>query len=823
MSSPSQTHASLALRSRWWRLAIVTTGIVITQAILYGPSLLGIKVMLPLDLLAQPGVYLPRTPEVAKIVPHDIVVSDLIHQEMQRRFVHSEVSAGRLPLWQPFQYCGSPTIWPWFSPAMVLAWSTSSPNVWAWVHLFEALVAGLGAYAFFRRVLTVQFWPATIAAWCYPLTGFFVFWQGNATSGAAFWLPWLLLAVDRVAQKPSGYSIAGLAIATLLILISGFLDVAGQCLLAAGLFGIWRIVEARRAPKLGATTRRLVLSLGAGWMLGFLLAAPYWLPVVEYSQTGARMARRAAGAEERPPLGISALGPTLVPDMNGSTRAGTVWLGKGGSQNESSAAAYAGLFATMLVAPLAWNSRRHRSFSVCASALIVLSLAWCLNLPLLVPLLRLPLLNMMSHNRLVFVGSFFVLCLAAIGLQVLSSGVVQRRNWFWIPGVLAVAVAGWCLYRTTVLPEPIGTQVAVAVRTGGSLGWARTPEDAVKLQTWFRRAYGSAALLGTLATLCWIWLLREKRWTPSLVTVLGTVMVGDMVWFAYGRTAQADPALYFPRLEFFEVLAKAPPGRMVGSNCLPANLAHAIGMWDVRGYDGVDPARLISVLDLAATPGVPRPNYALTQWLQPLAKVELPGKLRLPPVLDLLGVRYVIFRGNPPAQITPQLRSFDYWAMVNPSALPRVFVPQRVHFEPSDELRLQKLGAADFDPRVVAFSEQPIEVPDIATGTAAITAELPTRVSVSVQMATPGLVVLADRWDPGWAAYLEGRTVSILRVNHALRGVVVPAGPSTLEFRYEPASLAWGLRMATLAAVGVISLLLWERRRALAGAIQSSG
>jgi hypothetical protein len=307
MSSRSQPPVRLAMISQWRRVAIVIAGIVLTQAILYGPSLLGLKIMLPLDLLAQAGVYLPRTPEIAKIVPHDIVVSDLLHQEMQRRFVHSEVSAGRLPLWEPFQYCGSPTIWPWLSPSMMLAWSSASPVIWAWVHLFEALVAGLGAYVFFRRVLAVGFWPATIVAWCYPMTGFFVFWQGNATSGAAFWLPWLLLAVDRVAQKPSGYTIAGLATATLLILISGYLDVAGQCLLAAGLFGLWRVIEARRARESATTTRRLVFSLGAGWLLGFLLAAPYWLPVFEYSQTGARMARRAAGVEERPPIGRSAL------------------------------------------------------------------------------------------------------------------------------------------------------------------------------------------------------------------------------------------------------------------------------------------------------------------------------------------------------------------------------------------------------------------------------------------------------------------------------------------------------------------------------------
>jgi len=59
-------------------------------------------------------------------------------------------------------------------------------------------------------------------------------------------------------------------------------------------------------------------------------------------------------------------------------------------------------------------------------------------------------------------------------------------------------------------------------------------------------------------------------------------------------------------------------------------------------------------------------------------------------------------------------------------------------------------------------------------------------------MRSRGLVVLTDRWDPGWVAYLDGVPVRILRVDHALRGVVAPAGLHTLRFRYQPTSLIWG-------------------------------
>src|SRR5208283_4068689 len=115
----------------------------------------------------------------------------------------------------------------------------------------------------------------------------------------------------------------------------------------------------------------------------------------------------------------------------------------------------------------------------------------------------------------------------------------------------------------------------------------------------------------------------------------------------------------------------------------------------------------------------------------------------------------------------------------------------------------------------VAYIESPPSLPDSCRGKAEIASEIPTRVTVSVQMETPGLVVLADLWNKGWKAYLNGQPVPILRANHAVRGVVVPVGASTLEFRYEPASFVLGLYLSGLAAVVLLCWLgavVWTRR-----------
>jgi uncharacterized membrane protein YfhO len=210
------------------------------------------------------------------------------------------------------------------------------------------------------------------------------------------------------------------------------------------------------------------------------------------------------------------------------------------------------------------------------------------------------------------------------------------------------------------------------------------------------------------------------------------------------------------------------------------------------------------MLELATTGSDSRSavfSYGLMQWLTPRAAPTSEGGIQLPPVFDMLNVRYVIFRGSPNPDDRPLFQGTDYWVLENRSALPRAFVPQRVAVEADSKTRLEKLSAPDFDPRAVAYVESPVDLPAACRGTVEIANEIPSRVTLAVRMETPGLVVLADVWHRGWRAYLNDKRVTILRANHAIRGVVLPAGNGMLEFRYEPESFAWGMRLSALAAL----------------------
>ncbi|RMH18150.1 MAG: hypothetical protein D6696_13700 [Acidobacteria bacterium] len=788
---------------------MVAAGIVAGQLLLFGPSFVGRSLLLPLDVLALPGFYLPQTPQTTAIEVREPLRSDpILTFEPWRRFAAAEVRAGRLPLWNPHAFAGVPEVrWGKYGPFAWPSYLWPSARTLAWTQLLVALAAGLGAYGFFRRVLGSSFWPAAAGAWCYPLTGYFVLWQGYPTSHVAAWLPAVLWATDATLARPLSRAGAALALVTAAAALSGQVDIAAQVLLAAGAWALVKLLEGawdRRSP------RRLLAAAagtGAGWLLGLALAAPYLLPLVDYARQGARTAARASGVEERPPVGLSALPQVVLPEIYGASRHDSFRLA-GDNRLESSAAAYAGLVATLLLAPLAAASRRHRRHALRLLLLVILGLAWTLNLPGLVALLRLPGLDLLSHNRFVFAAGFALLALAVIGLERLHRGPLPRR-WLAVPALALLLTGGFAWYRS-VVPPPLLDAVEERLRAGARVRNVGDLEALAEVRRSFRRHHAAAAATAVLALGLLALLPRRRR---AVAPALAVLLLGELLWHARTTNPQAPPELDYPPLPVLDALA-GRPGRILGVGCLPPNLAMISGLSDVRGYDAVDPTRYLELLSLAADPRSPRPSYARSMWLTPQAGFLDADGLRLHPVLDLLGVRWLIFRHTPPPSITPAIRAPDYWVMENTRALPRAFVPARVEPVVDRRERLGRLADADFDPRRLALVETRIDLPaGDARGTATLVAEVPNRLELALAMATPGLVVVADRWDAGWRARLDGRPVPVLRVDHALRGVVAPAGEHRLVFTYRPAGLIWGIGAAIAAAIAAAGWLYAARRR----------
>jgi hypothetical protein len=768
------------------RLALIAAGIVIPQVLLVGPALVGRRILLDLPLLAQPGVYLPLDPAHPRPRPHDRVLSDPVLQfEPYRVYAADAVRHGRLPLWSRLDYCGSPFLaanqTAVFSPYRLIDYAWPGPEAIAWTQLAKALVAGFGAYLYFRRALGAGAAAATIGAWCVPLGGFLTLWSSHPQSAVASWLPLALLAADGAARRPSGLSGVGLALATAAVLLSGHAATGVHVLIGAGLQGAFSLVREHRGN--AAALVKGALAVSAGVFLGFLLSAPQTFPTLEYMRSSRRIQSRAAGRVETAPAGASALPLVVLPYWEGATFTGAVFL-RPGNRQESAATAYAGFLLVLVAGPLAWLGRKRAAIAF-AAVLVVVGLAQVLDLALISALLETWPLRALRNNRLTLLAGFGFVALGVLGLDALATRAPSRRF-----ALLAAAPAA--LFGVASLVRALSPPALLGQALRGLPTVVAEP-----LRAWFVSVSAWGAALGAIALLCWLALALRPP-SPSTVSMLGVFAVAELALAAATVFPLSDPALYYPRLPALLALARAPAGRICGISCLPPNLNQTHGLADVRGFDGADPDRLLDLLErIDRNDGLRSPEYARTLLFAPV----LPS-----PVADMLGVRYLVHRGDPPAGTRPLVAAPDYYVTENPSALPRVFVPRRVERVADDVERLRLLTSPSFAPRELAVVESE-EAPlfDRADGEARLVVDDEERLVIAADMRTDGLVVIADLWDPGWKAFTDGQERPVLRVNHALRGVAVVKGASQVELRYEPTSVARGLAAAAAALVAAVA------------------
>ena len=113
---------------------------------------------------------------------------------------------------------------------------------------------------------------------------------------------------------------------------------------------------------------------------------------------------------------------------------------------------------------------------------------------------------------------------------------------------------------------------------------------------------------------------------------------------------------------------------------------------------------------------------------------------------------------------------------------------------------------------VVEDPEHPLPADADASGTARIVGDEPERVVIETESAAPAYLVLADTFDPGWSATLDGRPAPIRPAFVAFRAVFVPAGRHQVVFRYRPAGFLGGLIASMIGLALAVVLLAWPRR-----------
>ncbi len=160
----------------------------------------------------------------------------------------------------------------------------------------------------------------------------------------------------------------------------------------------------------------------------------------------------------------------------------------------------------------------------------------------------------------------------------------------------------------------------------------------------------------------------------------------------------------------------------------------------------------------------------------------------------------------------------------NPDVLPRARLAGRPVYA-EDRLSaiadLKRLSSESKlrDHLIVEDPSHPLPADATVSGTARIVEDLPERVVIEADAATPAYLVLSDTFDPGWSATVDGQPAPIWPAYLAFRAVYLPQGKHTVVFIYRPAGFVLGLGAERLRhAPGAVFLVLaFAAGRACAG------
>lgn len=122
-------------------------------------------------------------------------------------------------------------------------------------------------------------------------------------------------------------------------------------------------------------------------------------------------------------------------------------------------------------------------------------------------------------------------------------------------------------------------------------------------------------------------------------------------------------------------------------------------------------------------------------------------------------------------------------------ALPRAKLYSNWLVNTNDQASLAMLADRNFHPgKTVLISTPEKDLPAVATnensGTVEFKSYSPKQISFTASAAAPSVLLLNDKYDPNWHVTVDGKPVELLRCNFLMRGVYLPAGAHTVEFKF---------------------------------------
>lgn len=670
-----------------------------------------------------------------------------------------ELLAGRLPLWNQYEWGGLPLLATGqpaalYPPKAVLY--AVFPTITAhWVFLIlHYVLFSLGAWLFLRdqRIRGPALFVGIVAS----LFGT-VLLNSNyhpIRIGCFAWMPLQFLLAERVGREANRLAFAGLALVVALQLLAGYPEFTLDIGLLLGFHAVasFAVGKWQRPPWL------TVPVIGVAFLLGGIAAGAQLVPLAELAGISHRV-----NMEPFEPNEWMKARPVPIR-----------WV--------------PGLIVFALVA--FWQKRARSAFAI-------LSLCWALRLGGWKLLRLVPGLNMV---RFPFGWELLALFpfgwLAAIGCESMIGpsmvGPRARRVGLWLVGMSGVALVivwlgAWYRSRhggSVFFDVNIGTSPALWLAVTGGL---------------------------TLTALSLASLLRREP--PSILWLfpLGLVTLAHLAATPY----VSEPAPFEPPKRHGQVATlHRKPNLIRGRTFSVYDIVYGYEITDrLPSPLGIEvsflPHRCRRIIDAFGLLPLDWNRFASAHGFLDAMNVELvAGSSTLSPLLGAHGMSLV-------------RRSGEDALFRNPDPMGPAWVNYAARRIDDPERMLSYVLGGSFDPHREVLLEralqrsypEPTPVSQLATPVDRVHRRSPMDVEYSVTLPRPGVFVVSESAYPGWVATVDGVSAEWFTADYVLRGIELEPGSHIVRFEYRPASVKWGL-LASAVGVAVIAWLMVRALRA---------
>jgi hypothetical protein len=723
------------------------------------------------------------------------------------------LSVGELPLWNRHMAMGFPLLAgfqsaPFYPPHLVFLFVSFFGAIRI-LFVFHYLVSALGAYALARRWGYPAYLSA-IAAFLFTFGGIVVSLTNVLNHfQTAVWLPWLILAGERAIRSYSAKDFLIFAGVGLIQFLAGSPELYA---LSLGLLCIHVLAMAKQ--RCAASYVKPFLLIAAANILLLGLAMVQLLPTLELflqSRRPISMPSQEATAWSLSPVGLINFF-VLDKEIDRSLFNGVRLFF--GSDIPFLMSLYMGQLCVFGLC--SWFSHARRLEKLVLSSLVLFGVALALGKHSAVYsflLAYVPLFSLFRFpEKFVFLVYPLLIIITLRGLHAFvtsEDGTHKKSLWLFsaVVGSLTIIYFAGLLrpdfyltfYRWTdlVRPASIGEilpsllfSLERQILLSGAL--------LVILFLWKRQTLGPSVFRMLIVALVFIDLTSAHRQfqflvRPELVTEQATIISssGSQTYRLFSGLPSLHPSVFTMRDRSFPQVAEA-----VWSSLVP----------NIGVFYNVDYMQEIDALSRA-----PYDVFLKT------AKNLPPGKFYS--LLGALNVKYLSSLSRLPdgeIELVRHFPEYPLWLYELERAVPRVYVVPAAEHETDYGKTLERLASEDFDPLVTVLVDEPMTL----SNTAGFQAEVRIleygnhRVNIQASVDSPGILVLADSFYPGWNVYVNGRQEKIYRANLFFRGVRLSAGTHTVQFRYEPRSFAIGraVSIITLLFIVAISILLYLRK-----------